>query len=131
MVTDISNSMTSEKKTKIDKDSRSMVIITHPLQRLVNGWHHKFHKDGIHQKIGQKLINRLNLTSLVETNNDTDGAPGKAVISLEKLTTWLLEQFKNKSGNSKRFKNKHFATLVDTIVPCKYKFGAGLNNLLV
>ena len=24
----------------------------------------------------------------------------------------------------KRFKDKHFATLVDTIVPCKYKFGA-------
>ena len=26
--------------------------------------------------------------------------------------------------NLKRFKDKHFATLVDTIVPCKYKFGA-------
>ena len=70
MVTDISNSMTSEKKTKIDKESRSMVIITHPLQRLVNGWHHKFHRDGIHQKIGQKLITRLNLTSITKTETN-------------------------------------------------------------
>ena len=56
MVTDISNSMTDEKKLKIDEDGRSMVIISHPLQRLVNGWHHKFHRTGIHQAIGQKLI---------------------------------------------------------------------------
>jgi hypothetical protein len=69
MVTDISNSMTDEKKLKIDEDGRSMVIISHPLQRLVNGWHHKFHRTGIHQAIGQKLIWKLNLTDLVDNTN--------------------------------------------------------------
>jgi len=49
-------------------------------------------------------------------------AHADAVITLENLTSWLLGQITN---GSKRFKNKHFATLVDTIVPCKYKFGAG------
>ena len=35
---------------------RSMVIISHPLSRLVNSWHHKFHKLGIEHEQGLKLI---------------------------------------------------------------------------
>ena len=33
-----------------------MVIISHPLSRLVNSWHHKFHKLGIEHEQGLKLI---------------------------------------------------------------------------
>ena len=37
-------------------EGRSMVIISHPLSRLVNSWHHKFHKLGIEHEQGLKLI---------------------------------------------------------------------------
>ena len=90
------------------------MLPSHPLQRLVNGWHHKFHKEGIHQRIGEKLIDRLNLRTLVEPQF----APAK--ITLKNLISWILEQMNSQS----RFKDKHFATLVDTIVPCKYQFGS-------
>lgn len=88
--------------------------MSHPLQRLVNGWHHKFHKEGIHQRIGEKLIDRLNLRNIVEPGT------ASARISLKNLASWILEQMNSQT----RFKDKHFATLVDTIVPCKYQFGS-------
>ena len=117
MVVDLSDAMSDEKKDKIDRESRSMVIITNPLERLVNGWHHKFQRNGIHRNIGRKLIVKMNLTGLIQSDQDKIDQ----VINLKSFAKWLLERI----NSPKRFRSKHFATLVDTIVPCKYKFGAG------
>ena len=58
----------------------------------------------------------MSIGQLTETSkNTTGGSKNRAsFLTRDPWTEFSL----------KRFKDKHFATLVDTIVPCKYKFGA-------
>ena len=59
---------------------RSFVVISHPMARLVNIWHHKFHKLGIENQQGEKLVRKFNLTNLIDHSPDAD-----ALISLSNI----------------------------------------------
>lgn len=65
-----------------------MVIISHPLSRLVNSWHHKFHHLGIEYDQGMKLVQKFNLTDLIDRNPDAE-----AIISLSSLVNWVIDRF--------------------------------------